>query len=59
VAELENLTGSLDCESSPADRSARLALEAGLRLYRLLSEWAEWAAGRVEAGVLDDSGPRE
>ena len=45
--------GSLDWERSPADRSARLALEAGLRLYRLLSEWAEWAAGHVEAGALE------
>jgi PadR family transcriptional regulator, regulatory protein AphA len=57
LAELEDLAGSLDWESSPADRCGRLALEAGLRLYRLLSEWAEWAAERVEAGALDGSGP--
>jgi DNA-binding PadR family transcriptional regulator len=49
LRELDNLARTLDWESSPPDRSARLALEAGLRLYRVLSEWAAWAADRVDA----------
>jgi hypothetical protein len=59
LAELENQAHSIDdWDSSPAAYSGRLALEAGIRLYRDLNEWAEWAAERVQAGPSGSPNPR-
>jgi DNA-binding PadR family transcriptional regulator len=41
--------------ATPAERSQRIALEAGLRWAQARAEWAEWALGRLAAaeGHLD------
>lgn len=49
ASELDKLADAVDWQKSPADESGRIALEAGLRVYRALYEWADWAAQRVEA----------
>jgi DNA-binding PadR family transcriptional regulator len=38
--------------ATPAERSQRIALEAGLRWAQARAEWAQWALGRLAA--LDD-----
>lgn len=59
LAELESLAGQLDWDNTPAAFSGRLALEAGLRIYRDLAEWAAWAADHVQTGTLGDKLPDE
>jgi DNA-binding PadR family transcriptional regulator len=56
-AQLESLANQLDWNESPAAFSSRLALEAGLRLYRDLAQWATWAADHTSTPELGDATP--
>jgi PadR family transcriptional regulator AphA len=57
LARLEVLLDTVDWAADPGARSARIALEMGLRYYRTSAEWAEWAAAEIAAGALQDGGP--
>ncbi|MFN2606700.1 MAG: PadR family transcriptional regulator [Acidimicrobiales bacterium] len=41
---------------APSTSSCRLVIEAGHRYYRMMEEWATWAADEVEAGALEPAG---
>lgn len=50
-AELERYlrtAAKIPADADPADRWARIALEAGIRFDRTMAEWADWAAAEVE-----------
>jgi hypothetical protein len=38
----------IDADRQPAERWARIALEAGIRFDRTMAEWADWAAAELE-----------
>ena len=59
LAELQDLADDLDWGSSPAAFSSRLALEAGLRLYRDLAQWATWAANQISTETPQKGSPAE
>ncbi len=46
LAEYEAIKAAEE-PATPAERSARIALESGIRHERALAEWAEWAVGQV------------
>ncbi|MDY7528907.1 MULTISPECIES: PadR family transcriptional regulator [unclassified Cryobacterium] len=47
LAELEEIRTSIERINAPLARDGLLALEYGIRLARLQTEWSEWAADRV------------
>jgi DNA-binding PadR family transcriptional regulator len=57
LAELEDKVETADWTASAGARSGRLTLEMGLRYYRMLIEWAEWASAEIAAGALEADGP--
>lgn len=57
LAELENIARSVDWTSDVPNRATRLTLEKGLRNYRMLIEWADWATEQINAGALEPGGP--
>jgi DNA-binding PadR family transcriptional regulator len=58
LAELEDKVETTDWTVSGGARSGRLTAEMGLRYYRMLIEWAEWAAAEIDAGALQTDGPQ-
>ena len=58
LAELEDKVETTDWTVSGGARSGRLTAEMGLRYYRMLIEWAEWAAAEIAAGALQTDGPQ-
>ena len=58
LAELEDKVETTDWTVSGGARSGRLTAEMGLRYYRMLIEWAEWAAAEITAGALQTDGPQ-
>ena len=57
LAELENIARTVDWTSDVPNRGMRLSLEKGVRNYRMLIAWADWAAEEVTAGALEAGGP--
>ncbi len=57
AAELENIARTVDWSSDVPNRAMRLTLEKGLRNYRMLIEWADWATEEINAGALEPDGP--
>jgi DNA-binding PadR family transcriptional regulator len=57
LAELEDIGQTVDWAADGPARAARLTLELGLRHYRMLVEWADWAAAEITAGALEAGGP--
>ena len=58
LAELEDKVETADWAASQGARSGRLTLEMGLRYYRMLIEWAEWASAEIADGALEAGGPQ-
>jgi hypothetical protein len=44
-----------ECGDSPQTRSMRITIEAALRLYQALTDWAEWAKTVPPAAEADRS----
>jgi PadR family transcriptional regulator AphA len=57
LAKLENIARTVDWTSDVPNRATRLTLEKGLRNYRMLIEWANWATEEIKAGALEPGGP--
>jgi PadR family transcriptional regulator AphA len=57
LAELENIERTVDWTCDVPTRATRLTLEKGLRNYRMLIEWADWATDEIKAGALELGGP--
>ena len=57
LAEMEAVLEMVDWTANEGARSARLTIEMGVRYYRMLIEWAEWAAAEIAAGALQEDGP--
>ena len=57
LAEYEDIKAGGDPQT-PAGRSARIALESGIRHELALAEWAEWAAGQVDGDRRRRAGGR-
>lgn len=57
LAELEQIARTVNWDTDPPTRASRLALEKGLRAYRMLIDWANWAAAEISAGALQPGGP--
>ena len=55
---MEDALDTVDFTANPGARSCRLTLEMGLRYYRMLIEWAEWASAEIAAGALEAGGPQ-
>jgi DNA-binding PadR family transcriptional regulator len=58
LTELEDKARTVEWTASGGARSARLTVEMGLRYYRMLIEWAEWASAEIAGGALDVDGPQ-
>jgi hypothetical protein len=54
---MEAVLEMVDWTANEGARSARLTIEMGVRYYRMLIEWAEWAAAEIAAGALQEDGP--
>lgn len=57
LSELENIARTVDWTSNVQNRAMRLSLEKGMRNYRMLIEWADWATEEINAGALEPGGP--
>jgi PadR family transcriptional regulator, regulatory protein AphA len=57
LSELENIARTVDWTSDVQNRAMRLSLEKGMRNYRMLIEWADWATEEINAGALEPGGP--
>jgi PadR family transcriptional regulator, regulatory protein AphA len=57
LAELERIARMVDWTSTTANRATRLTVEKGLRNYRMLIDWANWATEEINAGALEPGGP--
>lgn len=57
LTELEDKLVTEDWTSGPGARSARITIEMGIRYYRMLTEWAEWAAAQIADGALEEDHP--
>jgi DNA-binding PadR family transcriptional regulator len=57
VTNLEDKLQTVEWTMNGGTRSARLSVEMGLRYYRMLIEWAEWASAEIAAGALQADGP--
>lgn len=57
LAELENIARTIDWTSDVPNRAMRLTLEKGIRNYRMLIEWADWATEEINDGALKPGGP--
>jgi DNA-binding PadR family transcriptional regulator len=57
LADLEEIARTVDWGADGPTRASRLTLEMGLRHYRMLVDWAGWAAAEVAAGALEPGGP--
>ena len=57
LGELEEIARTVDWDADAPTRASRLALEMGLRNYRMLIDWANWAAEEIAAGALHPGGP--
>jgi PadR family transcriptional regulator, regulatory protein AphA len=57
LEELEQIARTVNWDTDPPTRASRLALEKGLRAYRMLIDWANWAAEEITAGALQPGGP--
>ncbi len=57
LAELENIARTVDWTSDVPNRAMRLTLEKGMRNYRMLIEWADWATEEINHGALEPGGP--
>ena len=57
LAELENIARTVDWTSDVPNRAMRLTLEKGIRNYRMLIEWADWATEEINDGALKPDGP--
>lgn len=57
LGELEEIAQAVDWDGDAPTRASRLALEKGLRNYRMLIDWANWAAAEIAAGALEPGGP--
>jgi PadR family transcriptional regulator, regulatory protein AphA len=57
LAELEIIARMVDWTSDAPNRATRLSLEKGLRNYRMLIDWANWATQEINAGALEPGGP--
>jgi DNA-binding PadR family transcriptional regulator len=57
LAEMEAQVESVDWTASEGHRSGRITIEMGVRYYRMLIDWAEWAAAEIAAGALQPDGP--
>jgi PadR family transcriptional regulator, regulatory protein AphA len=57
LGELEKIARTVDWDTDAPTRASRLALEMGLRNYRMLIDWTTWAAGEIAAGALQPDGP--
>ncbi len=47
-ARYELIAAKIPVDRHPAERWARVALEAGIRFDRTMAEWAEWALDEIE-----------
>lgn len=56
LGELEEIARTVDWDTDAPTRASRLALEMGLRNYRMLIDWANWAADEIAAGALQPDG---
>jgi DNA-binding PadR family transcriptional regulator len=52
LADLEELECAMDWTTDPPTRAGRLTLEKGLRYYRMLVDWSEWAMAQIDRGAL-------
>lgn len=52
LADLEQLECAMDWTSDAPTRAGRLTLEKGLRYYRMLVDWSEWAIAEIDRGAL-------
>lgn len=57
LAELERIAHTVNWDSDAPTRASRITLEKGMRNYRMLIEWADWAAAEISAGALEPGGP--
>jgi PadR family transcriptional regulator, regulatory protein AphA len=57
LADLESIARLVDWTSDTPNRATRLTVEKGLRKYRMLIDWANWATEEIKAGALEPSGP--
>jgi PadR family transcriptional regulator, regulatory protein AphA len=57
LGELEEIARTVDWDADGPTRASRLALEMGLRNYRMLIDWANWAVEEITAGALQPGGP--
>jgi PadR family transcriptional regulator AphA len=57
LEELEQIAQTVDWDTDAPTRTLRLALDKGLRAYRMLIDWADWAAEEITAGALQPGGP--
>jgi DNA-binding PadR family transcriptional regulator len=57
LADLEAKLVSVDWAADRYVRAGRITIEMGIRYYRMLLDWAEWAAARIAEGALEDDAP--
>jgi PadR family transcriptional regulator AphA len=57
LAELADIARTVDWTSDVPNRAMRLTLEKGMRNYRMLIEWADWATEEINDGALEPGGP--
>jgi PadR family transcriptional regulator, regulatory protein AphA len=57
LEDLDAAIATVDWSTTPSMRGRRLAIEFGHRFFTQLVEWADWASGQVEGGLLEPGGP--
>jgi hypothetical protein len=57
LAQMEASLTDVDWGENQPRRTGRLAIEFGIRFYRTLVEWVDWASDHVRAGALEPGGP--
>lgn len=57
LGRMEEAVATVDWAASPTQRGSRLTIEFGVRFYRELIDWIDWAAEQVAAGSLQPGGP--
>ena len=50
LTALQRLAATIPWDQSSSDQMGRIALEQGLRWWKMMSDWAGWAAEQVRAG---------
>lgn len=57
LGQMEEAVANVDWASSQSQRAGRLTIDFGLRFYRALIDWIDWACEQVAAGTLQPGGP--